>query len=47
MLQCKIGCFGPQRGRLPWTTQQMMNDGWSFALPITVKKSVSKGFCSA
>ena len=28
-------------------TQQMTNDGRSFALPITVKKSVSKGFGSA
>ena len=37
----------PQRGRLPWATQQMTNDGRSFALPITLKKSVSKGFCSA
>ena len=40
MLECKIRCLGPQRGRLPWTTQQMTNDGWSFALPITVKKYV-------
>ena len=46
MLECKIGCIGPQRGRLPWATQQMTNDGWNFALPITVKKSVSKDFCS-
>ena len=47
MSECKIGCLGSQRGRLPWATQQMENDGRSFALPITVKKSVSKGFCSA
>ena len=47
MLEWKIGCLGPQRGRLRWATQQMTNDGRSFALPITVKKSVSKGFCSA
>ena len=47
MLECKIGCLGPQRGRLPWATQQMTNDGRSFASPITVKKFVSKGFCSA
>ena len=47
MLEYKIGCLGPQSGRLTWATQQMMNDGQSFALPITVKKSVSKGFCSA
>ena len=47
MLECKIGCLGPQRGRLPWATQQMTNDGRSVALPINVKKSVSKGFCSA
>ena len=47
MLECKIGCLGPQRGQLPWTTQHMTNEGQSFALPITVKKSVSKGFCSA
>ena len=47
MLECKIGCLGPQRGRLPCATQPMTNDGWSFALPISVKKSVSKGFCSA
>ena len=46
MLGCKIGYIGTQRGRL-WATQQMTNDGRSFALPITVKKSVSKGFCSA
>ena len=38
MLECKFGCLGPQRGRLPWATQQMTNDGRSFALPITVKK---------
>ena len=47
MVEYKFGCLGQQRGRLPWATQQMTNDGWSFALPITVKKSVSKGFCSA
>ena len=47
MLECKIGCLGPQRGRLPWATQQMTNDGRNFAFPITVKKYVSKGFCSA
>ena len=47
MLECKIGCLGPQRGRLPWATQQMTNDGRSFVLPITIKKSVSEGFCSA
>ena len=47
MLQCKIGCLGPHRGRLPSAIQQMTNDGGSFALPITVKKSFSKGFCSA
>ena len=47
MLEWKIGCLGPQRGRLPWATQQTKNDGRSFALPITVKKSVSKGFYSA
>ena len=47
MLECKIGGLGPQRGRLPWATQRMTNDGRSFAFPITVKKSVSKGFYSA
>ena len=47
MLEGKFGCLRPQRGRLPWATQQMTNDGRSFALPVTVKKSVSKGFCSA
>ena len=47
MLECKIGCLGPQRGQLPWATQQMTNDDRSFALPITVKKSVSKGICNA
>ena len=47
MLKWKIGCFGPQRGRLPWATQQMTNDDWSFALPITEKKFVSQSFCSA
>ena len=47
MFECKIGCLGPQRGRLPWATEQMTIDGQSFALPITVKKSVLKGFCSA
>ena len=47
MLECEIGCLGPQRGRLPWATQEMTNDGQSFALPITVKKSISKGVCSA
>ena len=47
MLQRKIGCLGPQCGRLPWATEQMTNDGRSFALSITVKKSVPKGFCSA
>ena len=46
MLECKIGYLGPKRGRLPWATQQMTNDIRSFALPITVKQSVSKGFCS-
>ena len=45
MLECKVGRLWPQRGRLPWASQQMTNDGQSFALPITVKKSVSKGFC--
>ena len=24
MLECKIGCLGPQRGRLPWATQQII-----------------------
>ena len=43
----EIGCLGPQRGRLPCATQQMTNDRQSFALPITIKKSVSKGFFSA
>ena len=47
MLECKIGCLGSQRGRLPCATQQMTNDGRSFALPITVKKYVLKSFCSA
>ena len=47
MLECKIGCLGLQRGRLPWATEQMTNDSRIFALPITVKKSVLKGFCSA
>ena len=47
MLECEIGCLGPQHGRLPWATQQMANDGRIFALPIAGKKSVSKGFCSA
>ena len=46
MLECKIECLGPQCG-VPWATQQMTKDGRSFALPITVKKSISKGFCSA
>ena len=23
MLECKIRCLGPQRGQLPWATQQM------------------------
>ena len=27
MLDGKIGCLGPQCGRLPWATQQMTNDG--------------------
>ena len=31
----------------PWATQQMTNDSRSFTLPITIKKSVSKGFYSA
>ena len=47
ILECKSGCLGPQRGRLSWATQQMTNDGRSLALPIIVKKSVSKGFSSA
>ena len=47
MLGCKIGCLGPQRSRLSWATQQMTNDGRSFALPITVKRSILKGFCNA
>ena len=47
MLECKIGCLGPQHDRLPWATQQMTNDYRSFALPITDKKSVLKVFCSA
>ena len=57
MLESKIECLGPQRGGLhwakeytvfsAWATKQTTNDGRSFALPITVKKSVSKGFCSA
>ena len=34
-------------GRLRWATQQMTNDGGSFALSITVKKSASKGFYTA
>ena len=45
MLEYKIGCLGPQRGRLPWATQQMTNDSWSFVLLITVQKFVSKGYC--
>ena len=47
MLECKIGCLEPQCGRLPWATQQITNDGRSFALPITVKQFAPKGFCSA
>ena len=47
MLECKIENLGPQRGWLPWATQQMTNDGQNFALRITVKKSLLKGFCSA
>ena len=47
MLECTIGCLGPRRGRLLWDTQQMTNDGRSFALPITGKKSISKTFYSA
>ena len=35
MLECKIGRLGPQRGWLPWATQQMTNDGRSLAVPIT------------
>ena len=27
MLACKIGCLGPQRGRLPWATQQVREAG--------------------
>ena len=46
-VKVKIECLGPQRGRLPWATQYMTNDGRNFALPITDKKSVSKGVCSA
>ena len=46
-VRVKIGCLGLQRGRLPWAAQQMTNDGGSFALPITVKKSVSKSLYSA
>ena len=46
MLECKIGHLGPQRGQLPWATQQMTNGGRSFALSIIVKKSISEGFCS-
>ena len=37
---CKVGCLGTQGGRLSWAIQQMTDDGRSFALPITVKKSV-------
>ena len=47
MLECKIRCLGPQRVRLPWATLQMTNHGRTSVLPITVKKSVLKGFCSA
>ena len=46
MLKCNIGCLGPQHDRLPWAIQRMSNDGQSFALPITVKKSILKGFYS-
>ena len=35
------------QNRVPWATQKMTNDCRNFALPITVKKSDSKGFCSA
>ena len=35
------------QNQVPWATQQIKNDIWSFALQITVKKSFSKGFCSA
>ena len=40
-------CTKYVQNRVPWATQQITNDGRSFALPITVKKSVLKGFCSA
>ena len=40
MLECKIGCLGPQRDQRPWAPQQIMNDGRSFALPITVSKNM-------
>ena len=42
MLECKIGCLGPQRDRLPWATRQMTNDGPGVALPITVKNLIRK-----
>ena len=41
MLECKIGCLGPQRGRLPWATQQM-NDGRNFASSIFFNKPNKK-----
>ena len=47
MLACKIWCLGPQRGRLPWASQQTTNDGRRFALPISVKKSVPEAVCIA
>ena len=43
MLECKIGCLGPQRGRLRWATQQIMNDGWSFACRL-MSKNLSRKF---
>ena len=45
MLEYKIASLGPQRRRLPWATQHVTNDGRSFALPITAKKSFCKGTC--
>ena len=38
ILECKIGCLGPQRGRLPWASQQMTNYGRSFALRVNCQK---------
>ena len=44
ILECKVGCLGPQRGRLPSVTQQMTNNGRSSRCRLLCQKNCFERF---